>query len=223
MIVGTYFDADNDTTTAIAWIQHDVYWDALRIIVGACRDHVKSALLLLDQKWPKEWETDFSYDHRTLQVAHDFIAAAWRYREPKMPLFLQVTDKDLIASEWLSWLRREVDLWSDQPNIVRNIMTILGNQNVDVGYRAEDCLARALLLRYADVPWKQSWRSLAETSSQSELPLTEKPHATAPAPKTANWNADECECVARRRPPCGQIPCKTLCERANREGWGPLE
>lgn len=33
----------------------------------------------------------------------------------------------------------------------------------------------------------------------------------------------DCECVAAGQPRCNQIPCRTAAERAEREGWGPLE
>jgi hypothetical protein len=135
----------------------------LRLIAGACVEHMKSAFMLAFEDYPKEWGHSFKYDHRTLQLAHDVIAAAWRFEclKAELPLFFQTDHEDVISRKWLAWLRSEVDLWSNQPAIVRNVIIILGNQNVENGYRAEDRLTQALVRRYSNVDWHDRLLTIA--------------------------------------------------------------
>lgn len=156
MIVGNYFDGDEDRTTA--WAQHDVYGKALDIIVTGCREHVTFAIDLLGLQWPKQWTTDFRYDHRTLQGAHDLLAAAWRFRtnsiQPVLPFGGEDQGHEQQMGAWLSWLRSEVSSWRHQLRLIALVMTILAEQNNELGYQAEDELAERLKLRFDDVPWR---------------------------------------------------------------------
>ena len=77
MIVGRCFHGDDGND--VMWLQHDVYNEALGIISGICQEYTNLAHRILDAD-PPRLETITSYDHRTLQRAHDTIAAAWRYR-----------------------------------------------------------------------------------------------------------------------------------------------
>ena len=159
MIVACYFDGDDDAKTA--WEQHDVYWDALRLIVERCRDHVNFAIILLELQWPERWATDFSCDHRTLQRAHDLLAATWRFRTNSIQLALPFDGKRAGAKErmqtWFSWLRAELSAWQQQPQLIALVMTILAEQNCEPGSQAEDELAALLQRRFADVPWRTAW------------------------------------------------------------------
>lgn len=163
MWVADYFDGDNDPSAKVSWIQHDAYREALRLIACACVEHMKSAFMLAFEDYPKKWDRSFKYDHRTLQLAHDVIAAAWRFEciKTELPLFFQTDHEDVIFRKWFAWLRSEVDLWSNQSAIVRNVIIILGDQNVENGYRAEDLLIQALVRRYLNVPWHDRFLALA--------------------------------------------------------------
>ena len=88
MIVGTFFDGDDDAE--IAWKQHDVYGEALGAIIQVGNRLTLFAKSLLDDKAHASWGTIETCDHRTLQGAHDILAAAWRFqndfRQSDLPL-----------------------------------------------------------------------------------------------------------------------------------------
>lgn len=95
MIVGSLFRDDVDDRTK--WEQHDLYHASLSIIVHGCIRHVQAAAALLEVGWPPARPSDPTYDHRTLQDAHDILAAAWRFiadtAQPRLPT--PVGDPDL--------------------------------------------------------------------------------------------------------------------------------
>lgn len=181
MIVGAYFDGDDDAE--VAWKQHDVYGHALGIIVRTCNLFALRARALLDDSDHPDWGIVEEFDLRTLQVAHDLLAAAWRFRHDsrQFELFVEVPRglwacllidsgspvrlHDPLAEvprRWLGWLREEVEGWLDLPYLVRSVQLILANQNEPVGYLAESQLSVDLLCRFEDVPWKPDWRAALE-------------------------------------------------------------
>jgi hypothetical protein len=155
MWVTDYFHGDNDPSAKVSWIQHDAYHSSLRLIVSTCLNHMKSAFMLVGQDYPKKWDGVFQFDHRTLQLAHDLVAAAWRFEclQTEMPLFFQTDREVVIERKWRAWLKNELGLWRDQAAIVRNVTIVLDNQNVENGYRAEDLLTQALVRRFSAVDW----------------------------------------------------------------------
>lgn len=169
MWVADYFHGDNDPSTRISWIQNEVYKDALRIIVDGSLGHIRAAHSLVGSEHPDNLNRFGKFDHRTLQLAHDVIAAAWRYHclITEMPLFFHTDRTTRIANKWLTWLQTEVNVWFDQPNIVRNLIIVLANQNVENGYRAEDLLTKALVQRFWIVPWQDFLLELADKSLPS--------------------------------------------------------
>jgi hypothetical protein len=171
-----------------------------------------------------------TYDHRTIQAAHDVLAAVWRYRtnsvQPGLPLGRTERDAPMGTQGWLPWLRAEVDGWRNQPRLIALVLTILANQNNPPGYKAEEQLERLLRERHADVPWI----SRAVPPSGRSSPGDSPPVSRLPPDAGRSFDGDDdedgldmCECRNAGRAPCGQIPCRTLCEQAAREGWGPLE
>jgi len=222
MIVGKYFEGDEDDD--LAWKQHDVYLRALRTITETCNGLTRFSRNLLGDTSPSLWGTISHYDHRTLQLPHDLLAAAWRYRIdarqgkfPFDPQFLTVDEP--IETHWLTWLRVEVESWWKDFILVQQVQIILENQNSDAGYKAESRLAYELLSRFSDVPWTPEWTKAIRTDAGAE-----------PDEDTDTDYEDElegepliCECVEAGRPACGMIPCRTMAMRAEREGWGPVE
>ncbi len=166
MIVGTFFDGDDDAE--IAWKQHDVYGQALGAIIQVCYRLTLFAKSLLDDKDHASWGTIETYDHRTLQSAHDILAAAWRFqndfRQSVLPLERRPEPLAPHTPEnlWLWWLRDEIEKWVWQPTLVRDVLLILGNQNQPIGYAAESRLCLALLDRFRAVPWVPKWRDAYE-------------------------------------------------------------
>lgn len=166
MIVGSYFDGDEDMKTA--WTQHNVYSDALRAITGECRSLVFFAHYVAGTGKEIPRPDEITFDHRTLQSAHDILAAVWRHDNDLMQLELPFENpkRDMFGGEitpimrWLWWLRDEVRSWIDEPQLVRAVWTIIENQNNERGYEAEDVLKAALLYRFSRVPWKASMHPL---------------------------------------------------------------
>ena len=78
MYVMPFFEDDVDME--VARKQHDVYSQALGIIVSQCNLYAEFARRLLDDADHPEWGTVERFDHRTLQHAHDLLAAVWRFR-----------------------------------------------------------------------------------------------------------------------------------------------
>ena len=77
---------DGDVDMEVANKQHDVYGQALWIIVRQCNLYAEFARRVLDDADHSEWGTVESFDHRTLQGAHDLLAAATsRTAQKKLP------------------------------------------------------------------------------------------------------------------------------------------
>ena len=160
MIVGSIFDGDVDKK--LMWEQHDVYHRALGVIVTKCDHMAAFARKLLADDIHNGWGEHGTCDHRTLQQAHDLIAAAWRYRfAPSDRVFPFAEENPEFSADysqmhgWLHWLNEEVDGWIDAPHLVRSVQLILTHQNDDAGYRAEDQLFKDLVRHFQDVPWKK--------------------------------------------------------------------
>jgi hypothetical protein len=155
MSVRSLFDGDDDLQTA--WEQHDVYGEALGVILRECRHFISLASDLLDTQKPIPGIGDLKVDHRTLQEAHDILAAVWRHRTNSVQpeLFGPIADKSSPKQAWLSWLQDELRTWDSDPHLIRLTWSIIENQNVKIGYDAEAALSEALFNRYRDVPWKR--------------------------------------------------------------------
>lgn len=154
MIVSDRFNCDD---MALPWAQHDVHGDALGIILGGCRSHfVNACRIVADEAALDRWHPDKSnVDHRTMQDAHDLLAAAWRFRvRPPQPSLLELESDPSEMGAWLQWLRTEVAGWNAHPDLVRLVLTIVTDQNADAGYAAEDELTSLLRARFCVVPWK---------------------------------------------------------------------
>ena len=79
MIVGSLFNGDGSINDSVMWRQHVVYGQALGIIAGTCQEYMELAYYLMEDS-DEYWERIYSFDHRTLQHAHDILAAVWHFR-----------------------------------------------------------------------------------------------------------------------------------------------
>jgi len=166
MIIGTLFDGDDDNQTKD--VQKKVYGEALTIIVGGCREHVRAAeaILLTRNIWAEAFLTKSAFDHRTLQWAHDILAAAWRFRSgaiyPSFSFDGDGAHQAQTSEAWLGWLRSEVDRWPRfHPSLIRSVAAAVVNSNTERGEAAEDSLLLQLLDVYENVPWRKLlWRAV---------------------------------------------------------------
>ena len=158
---------DGDVDMEVANKQHDVYGQALGIIVRQCNLYAEFARRVLDDADHSKWGTVESLDHRTLQGAHDLLAAVWRFRNDFRQSELPFVDKnflDEVQQLWLDWLRHEISNWLHRPKRVRWVQLILTNQNKPLGYIAEAQLALNIINGFSDVPWSQELREVHEAA-----------------------------------------------------------
>ena len=158
---------DGDVDMEVANKQHDVYGQALGIIVRQCNLYAEFARRVLDDADHSEWGTVESLDHRTLQGAHDLLAAVWRFRNDFRQSELPFVDKnflDEVQQLWLDWFRHEISNWLHRPKRVRWVQLILTNQNKPLGYIAEAQLALNIINGFSDVPWNQELREVHEAA-----------------------------------------------------------
>lgn len=214
MIVGSKFDGDDNN---LGWLQHDVYNDALGILVSTCNLYARFARRLLDDQTRPKWGRTDCFDHRALQGAHDILAGAWRYharRYPDRPFTDQGPDH-AIQRLWLDWLATEVQAWINHPHLVRSVQLILTDQNQVPGYAAEARLCLDLLDRFPEVPWKPTCRQAHERGLSKDRGRLIRAKTGGRPPSAV---AMMCECAEYGRAPCHQIPCRTTMERAARKG-----
>ena len=79
MWVNSHFPGDGEIDMYIHRLQHNVYGEALSIIAKGCERHTEWANAILGY-WDWERISTDKFDHRTLQDAHDILAAVWRFR-----------------------------------------------------------------------------------------------------------------------------------------------
>lgn len=151
MIISIEFEGDSKQ---VADAQHDVYYEALNIIVKNCNRFALFATRLVQTEKCNDWVIISQFDHRTLQFQHDLLATAWRYRSNAAQKILDLTgNESSISKEWLGWLTNEVQSWIDRPEFVRLVQIILTNQNSTLGYEAETRLNLEIMDYFYDVPW----------------------------------------------------------------------
>lgn len=154
MLMYDMFDGDDMN---VAKMQHDVYDQALSLIIDGCRTHYTNACTLTGAQC--RWPVDLAIDHRTLQDAHDILGGTWRWRvdPPEKLLPMQAAPQgDTSASSWLRWLKSEIESWAAVPNLVLSVVAIVTHQNSVIGYAGELRLRTSLLGRFDDVPWRNS-------------------------------------------------------------------
>ena len=157
MILTTEFEGDSKQ---VADAQHDVYYDAVDIIVKNCNRLALFAKRLLQVEKLDDWGLINQYDHRTLQSQHDLLAIAWRFRSNAAQKIIDLTGNELsISQEWLGWLANEVQSWVDRPEFVRLVQVILANQNSALGYEAETRLNLEIMDYFYDVPWEDAFKN----------------------------------------------------------------
>ena len=155
MIVGTAFDGDNDDE--LKWIQHDDYERNLTILYSKPRLKYIRAVKLVQKKTElyNKIKDKRDFDHRVLQHHHDLIAAYYRYINPKSNYLKlrfnkneQNNKKNYRKIEqlkaWREFWSNTVDLLVKNDNIVRTVLKVVGYENTETGYKAEDELIRLL-------------------------------------------------------------------------------
>ena len=170
MIVGSFFHGDDDKV--LARTQHDIYGDACGILISSCNRFTRFSKAVLNDTGHVDWGQIESFDHRTLQHAHDLLAAVWRCENPSQQQKLRLLNTHKESSPkllWIDWLRKELSAWIDHPHLVRSVQLILANQNKPIGYAAEFRLCTDIVDRFHSVPWNNEvCKGLSAETSLSE-------------------------------------------------------
>lgn len=187
MIISDRFDGDN---LEIADYQHDVYFEALGILIK------KSVRFYLDHAHPIQLHDEIThylnrikfYDHRPFQLFHDLIAGYYRYLHcVQFPLpFKEIKQppqtKEEWQEHWLDYVDREIDRLN-YLEIKMNIVFLLLLYNTDYGYTLENWLALTLTDHYL---WKSKEKNgkgvnlLGKAYEGIRKENEEKPHLYRP-------------------------------------------
>jgi hypothetical protein len=150
MIVASEFPGDDDTT--LMHIQHDSYCPHVSELFRAARLRYLAAagLLEVEDELTQLIRFTLTFDHRTLQYAHDLLAARFRYQSKDSTQIRLGEDPDAhqqrLAAQWDAWFTREVNERLEDPLFTRAILTAAAWANQDRGVQAESTLARLLAL-----------------------------------------------------------------------------
>jgi hypothetical protein len=153
MIVGKSFEGDDNIT--LSRLQHDVYSEVLRRLFESARDrHLTAASLVgVEDELSLRLRAMRGFDHRTLQLAHDRIAAYFRFQSPgSAQLYLgedEVKYLERLTQEWREFFAGEVEDFTQRDEYVRAACKAACFGNTEPGYTAEDQLDQLLTRRYA--------------------------------------------------------------------------
>jgi hypothetical protein len=152
MWVGTEFPGD--TNKPLKGVQFGLYWELLPILQSRPRDRYLAAcrLVQMDTELATLLRTMDGFDHRTLQDAHDLIAAWFRFsQDDGGQLRLGETDEgylERLAAEWRAFFEDEVNRLSADDDFGRAVLVASAFGNTEEGYAAEAQLREILSERY---------------------------------------------------------------------------
>ena len=169
MIVRNYFDGDSNYE--LKSVQADSYLAMLGQLVRRARERYLEAATLLEVTNELVSRLQTSFDHRTLQAAHDKAAAYYRYAmDPRgqMPLGLDVAEwRAQLKREWEGYFQEEAASLCRDPEIVRAVLNATAFGNTETGYDAEEELSRLLDERYGTLGLARHGESLGGSGSKS--------------------------------------------------------
>lgn len=181
MNVFQQFDGDDDTK--LMWIQHDCYGSSLSLMRKHAERSVSEAIR-------SELKDIGGIDHRTLQNAHDVLAAAFRhhfhgcsgYKKVTVDKIFgmlhqnkaQKTDMDIVH-EWQDWLEQNLE---NEIEIGQEISKIMLNQNTNLGYKYEDKLKQLIHEKFDYISWikPETELPISDVEFEASAPLTPKEH-----------------------------------------------
>jgi hypothetical protein len=188
-----------DDNSALQMVQFDAYSEAIGHMVHEAVTQYFNAEKFLNTKTTlgnkiREEEKEslrrggtgkFSFDHRTIQNAHDVIAGNYRYLMPYFPLFPDFPDKfdkDDEKWKWLQHLVKEIKVLYECLAFTRCCLIACVYANSDQGMSAEHYMGFYLAHRY------RSMYGLALEKEEKNLYLES-------ISKYTNWRNDLLSCV----------------------------
>jgi len=152
MIIGKYFDGDNDEEFKLQ--QHKVYYETLRrwtIIADELSKQFTGVSAEWDKlidSWHKNVMESCKFDHRCIQAPHDLIAARFR---KDMLIELQTAGKLRKTDAWRSFFSKEAAICLRSEETLRLFMTTLAFSCCETGYDAEDKFCKKMIQKYDDI------------------------------------------------------------------------
>jgi hypothetical protein len=148
MIIGTYFDGDNDDK--LKMIQHGSYYDLLRewiLMAGKRRLRYRTspAWTEITQLWEQFREAG-TFDHRSNQMGHDLIAA--RFRQVSQELEIPDMDKE---DEWYAFFKVEAAVWLEHDDFLRDFMVTLSAKGSTARCDAEESMFEMMRIQYTEL------------------------------------------------------------------------
>jgi len=158
VIVGESFEGDS---VRVGLIQHDMYGELLWIIVKYAEQTYQQAECVLGIRTEigRHLPVD-SFDHRTLQYIHDWIAAQFRFdycKNADLFEFARHSDKnetERVQVCWREFLRAETQrLLGKYPSLAHNILiAVLFPNPKTEGMEAEEQLCALIREAYPEFP-----------------------------------------------------------------------
>ncbi len=154
MMVGSEFPSDNNDT--LMNVQHAVYSEMVVRLFTAPRDRYLTAasLLRVDNELSERLRSMNGFDHRTLQLAHDRIAAFFRFsRDDGGQLQLGKSEaayRRRLEEGWREFVQAEVGRLTADDEFARAICTATAFGNKDKGVAAEHWLDQFLRDQYGE-------------------------------------------------------------------------
>lgn len=153
MLVSTVFPSDDND--ALKWAQHDVYGAVLEYWFKECRRHYLQAEKLLGVRTAlgNKIETLKGFDHRSVQPAHDLMAAYFRrdiYDVQANLLSPREELREFMSRQ--SFVRGEVAALLEEPTFTLLLLEACTRRREPLGRGANVALADALRARYRLLP-----------------------------------------------------------------------
>jgi len=153
MMVGSEFPGDDDRT--LMSVQHSVYGEMVVRLFTSARDRYLAAASLLrhEDALSGRLRSMDGFDHRALQLAHDRIAAFFRFSDDGRQLHLGENETDCrrtLETTWREFVQSEAARLTHDDDFTRAVCTAAAFGNEDSGVAAERWIDQFLKDRYAE-------------------------------------------------------------------------
>lgn len=151
MMAGSVFNGDDNRQ--LMALQHEMYMDSVAVLFSNAKELylVAEKLIGVDTELGRLVSPVTGFDHRTLQTAHDIMAAQFRFITPYRPLLPNEYESKELGKAWRDWLVTEVNSLITDPRFTQAVLVATGCKNTDRGYAAEKELRKLLLARYSEL------------------------------------------------------------------------
>jgi hypothetical protein len=128
-------------------VQYDCYYELIREWIAMAS--TRRLMYRRSLKWTEVmqmWElfrNNGTYDHRTIQMSHDLIAARFR----RVVQETDISDDEKVSS-WPNFFKAEAMRWLENSDFLRCFMLALSARSSVIGYDAEDAMCEMMRQQY---------------------------------------------------------------------------